>query len=531
MITAITKEEFFTLFPGKFEVWELLNTKPRNMHELLTRYLPSKLWRLNNLYWITDKYGEAMVFKMKRAQWIVYAASLQHSRLIILKSRQQGISTLWLVSFFDDTICMSNFKSGLMAQERESAETLLERVKFLWDNLDPAMKARLNRKIAKNNSSEFSFNNNSTLYVRTSFRSATLQRLHVSELGKIANKSPEKAKETKTGSLQAIKAGNTAVIESTAEGANMFKQMWDTAVAQEAIGNLAGKDFKPVFLSWLDDPDCVESELQIISPEHRDYFTKLEAETGRKLTVEQKNFWIVQERELEGMIHQEYPATPAEAFAAAKDGTYWARRYIEKVIRRNQKRARLYDVNLPIYLVMDLGRSDYMVLNFFQYFEGQMRIVHEYYNSGEGLEHYATYIKNIAKERKWRIAEIALPHDAEVSDLSAEDNKTRQEILADYGITNTIVLAKNGLHAGIEAVRQAMPNIWIDEDCVYIEKCMLGYTKEWNDLLNIWRDMPKKNEWAHGADTVRYMVQYTEKYLSSGVYTTNLGSQSGGVAL
>jgi hypothetical protein len=232
MITAITEEEFFQLFPGKYEVWELLNTKPRSKHELLTRYLPSKLWRMNNLYWIVDKYGDAIPFKMKRAQWIVYAASLMHARLIILKSRQQGISTLWLISFFDDTLTRFNFKSGLMAQERESAETLLERVKFLWDNLDAGVKQHLQVRISKNNSSEFSFSNNSTLYVRTSFRSATLQRLHISELGKIANKSPEKAKETKTGSLQAIKAGNTAVIESTAEGANMFKQMWDTAIAQ-----------------------------------------------------------------------------------------------------------------------------------------------------------------------------------------------------------------------------------------------------------------------------------------------------------
>ena len=31
--------------------------------------------------------------------------------------------------------------------------------------------------------------------------------------------------------------------------------------------------------------------------------------------------------------------------------------------------------------------------------------------------------------------------------------------------------------------------------------------KTWNPLLEVWRDEPKKNQWSHGADTIRYMVQ------------------------
>ena len=140
-----------------------------------------------------------------------------------------------------------------MAQDSSAAESLLQRVKLLWDNLDDSIKDYVQIQNTKDNTKEFSFNNGSSIFIRTSFRSGTLQRLHISELGKIANNYPQKARETKTGSLQAIAVGNTVVVESTAEGDNMYKDMWDTAVAY--AGELTGKDFKPIFLSWLDDPD------------------------------------------------------------------------------------------------------------------------------------------------------------------------------------------------------------------------------------------------------------------------------------
>lgn len=514
MSISITEKEFKQWYPKHDYVWELLNTQPQTEGELITKYLPSKLWRLNNLYSIIDKYGEPCIFKMNRAQFYVYSHLFIHPRLITLKSRQQGISTLFLVSYSDDGIFYSNFNCGLMAQDKEAAATLLERTKYLWDTFDLCVKDFLSRKLTKDNTSELGFNNNSSLFIRTSFRSATLHRLHISELGKIANKFPDRAKETKTGTLQALAPGNIGVVESTAEGANMFKTMWDQAVAHSSKTNLAAKDFLPVFLPWLDDPDCVEFEPQEVHQSAKDYFTKLEQETGRILTQPQKNFWIMQERELEGDIHQEYPATPAEAFAAAKDGTYWARKYLELIIRRRRKIANLYDPNLDVFCVMDLGRNDYMVLTFFQVYKNSIRIIGEYHNSGEGLKHYADkLIKHFRGKLGWDIDEIGLPHDAMVVDLSEEHGRNRQEILRDYGVTNTIVLDKQGVATGVELVREAMPYIWIDETCTYLDQCFMSYSKKWNDQLRVWNSEPMRNEYAHGADTIRYMIQYVHRHL------------------
>ena len=510
---SITEKEWNEWFPGKERIWELLNSTPKSEADLVKNYLPSKLWRLNNLYYIIDKYGEPCLFKMNRAQFYVYSHIFKHPRLIILKSRQQGISTLFLVSYSDDSIFYSNFNCGLMAQDKDAAALLLERTKFLWDHFDDEVKQFIGRKLIKDNTSELTFNNNSSLFIRTSFRSATLHRLHISELGKIANKYPERARETKTGTLQALAPGNIGAIESTAEGSNMFKTMWDAAVAHSSTHSLAAKDFCPVFLAWLDDPDCVEYEAQDIDQAAADYFKKLQQDTGRILLPEQKNFWVVQERELEGDIHQEYPATPLEAFAAAKDGTYWAKRYLEMVIRRDQKKHNLYDRNLDVYCVMDLGRNDYMVLTFFQVFQNSIRVVFEYYNQGEGLQHYAIKLKEFKEEFGWTIREIGLPWDAVVVDLSEEQSRTRQEILASYGVTNTIVLEKQGVQSGVELVREAMPYLWFDFKCTYLDSCMINYSKEWNKVLEIWRNEPKKSDYNHGADTIRYMVQYCHAHL------------------
>ena len=58
-------------------------------------------------------------------------------------------------------------------------------------------------------------------------------------------------------------------------------------------------------------------------------------------------------------IHQEYPATPEEAFTAAQDGTYWAKRYLEMIVRRGQRRTyeELYDHNLDMYIAIDTSKS------------------------------------------------------------------------------------------------------------------------------------------------------------------------------
>lgn len=527
---TITQDFFNELFPKDPDLYYLLTSKPATEQELIKYYLPSKLWRLNNLYTITDKVGDKVPFRLNFAQFKVHAALQQHARLIILKSRQQGISTYYLINFFDDAIFKSFLNIGLMAQGVDEAVLLLEKVKFAWDHFDESIKEFLGRKQVRSSAKQFKFNNDSTIFVRTSFRSATLQRLHVSEYGKISNESPKKAKETKTGTLQTIKAGNPVAIESTAEGHNDFKIMWDQAVLVEKTNRkFAGKDFKPLFLSWIEDPTCVEEEDQIPNDEAINYFTYLES-LGIELTREQKNFWIVQYRELGGDIYQEYPASPDEAFRAGRDGTYWAKKYMEFMVRRGHRKPKLFDRNLDVFVTVDSGIHDYFVFNFWQVWENQIRIIGEFWNQGEGLKYYANYLLN-ELPKEWRIGKIYLPHDFAVRDISNAEGKTRQEVWADMGITNTRLLGKQDLASSIEVVRSELPNIYIDEGCTYLESCFLNYAKKWDPRLLKWLDSPVKNQYCHGADTIRYMCQAVTEYHRSPDHGGSGQFVVGGVAL
>jgi hypothetical protein len=500
----ISREMFRTVYEGTsvLAYEEVFYSSPKDEKDLIVNYMSSKLWRLNNLYSIVDKHGKIISFNMNISQHRVYAESLRHPRLIILKSRQQGISTLWLVSFFDDTCTNKNLSIGLMAQGTDEAATLLARTKVLWDNLSPQAKAFFGLRIIVDNTKELSLSNKCSMYVRTSFRSATLQRLHISEMGKIANNYPIKAQETKTGTLQAIAPGNTAIIESTAEGDNMFKDMWDTAMTH--FGPLAAKDFKPVFLSWIDDPDCVEPVEQIITVKQRKYFDTIEKELGITLTQEQINFWIAQYRELGAKIYQEYPSTPIEAFMATKDGTYYAKDYLEHVKGYKREKTDLYDPNLPVQVAIDLGMNDTNVLGMFQVYRDGKRLIDEYDDNGQQIKFYTDLLKK--KPYFKNISRIILPHDAEVCELTS--GKTRRQVFEEElpGVT-VDVLERISTSEGIELVRQMIRELWVDpEHCKYLISCLLNYSKQWDEKRNRWRDEPYHDEYSNGADMLRYMA-------------------------
>lgn len=511
---SISREVFRKLYPKEMHKYiNIFYNDFTSDEEFIEKYLPSKLWRLTNLYTIIDKDGNKIPFVMNNAQHRVYATSLIHARLIILKSRQQGISTFWLISFLDDAIFQENFSIGLMAQGKEESSTLLERVKLAWDELDSSIKEHMCLHLDKDNSISFSFSNGSTIFIRTSFRSATLQRLHVSELGKIANRYPKKAKETNTGTIQTIKGGNTLIIESTAEGDNMFKDKWDIAYNHE--GPLAAKDFLAVFLSWLDDPDCVSSIPKELTKDQVKYFDKLERDLNREISNEQRWYWIMQYNELGEDIYQEYPSSQEEAFSVIRDGTYYAALYHENVKKKNRVVKNLYDSNLYVDIILDLGMNDTFVVGFFQYYRNEERLVHEYCNSGEGLEHYVDYITEWARKNKADIGDTIGPHDLKVRELGT--GISRKRALYDLGVRRIRVMPKLKVNDGIEATRRLIKVLYIDESCEYIISCLKNYSKEWDDLRSNWKDKPLHDKYSHGADMIRMRAISNKKYLKKEV--------------
>jgi hypothetical protein len=275
---------------------------------------------------------------------------------------------------------------------------------------------------------------------------------------------------------------------------------------------MAHKDFKPVFLPWTEDPDCVSDVPQVIDDEAAKYFHRIEEEVGITLTKEQKNFWVIQRRELEGDIYQEYPATPEEAFTAARDGTFYARKFNELVVRRRGLVKDLYDPNLDTDVYFDLGVDDYTVLAYVQWYRGKYRIVEEYFDNGYDLEYYIDVI--IAK--KWPIRELVFPHDIKARQIAGNRGyggaaRSGFDVINDYIKSKnfkvrTRATPKPSIVEGIEAVRRIIPNLMIDPACTYLISCLQNYSKQWDDKLQIWSNTPRHDEYSHGADTIRQIA-------------------------
>lgn len=512
--------------------------------EFLTKKLSSKLWRLNHLYTIKDKDGVKKKMKLNYSQYRVLT-QYTHNKKVILKSRQQGISTLYVAYYLDSCIFTEGYEAGIQSYGRDESEKLSQRAELMWNELDPLIKAlagiALNKYdgveallseelyLSKNNSSGLYFSNGSILKIGN-FRGDTLQGLHVSELGKIAKRSPEKAKELKTGAFQAVSVNNKITIESTAEGkSGLLWEIWQRAEKKAILKQeLSPLDFQPIFLPWYDDADCQIYQQQDIPDHLVGYFTKLEdmistqdiwylggRRPNYKIPDTYKWWYTVKSEELGEYMRQEYPSTPQEAFEQSIEGMYYKNEFPNLKIKHN-----LYRPDLLVHMAFDLGMSDDFSIGFFQVAEEykqvtnkdgvktevlvrKPRIVGEYRNSGHGLEHYAQIVKALNTSKGWQFGITYVPHDIEVRELIA--GITRHQALINLGFSPVLV-PKHRLQDGIECVRQFLKEVEIDDTCDIVLGAIQNYRKKYDKQLQVFLDAPLHDEWSHPADMIRYMA-------------------------
>jgi len=301
--------------------------------DLLVGKYSDKWWRLNNLYYIKDKHGKRVLFKPNIDQETFF--KLKHNKNIILKARQKGFTTLATIDALDDVLFNSFFEAGIIAHTVDDAEKIFtNKVKFAFDNLPLWLKTK--RKPNTDKAGMLRFPNNSAISVDTSYRGGTLQKLHVSEYGKICAKYPEKAKEIKAGAFEAVAMGSEITVESTAEGMNGdFYKMCERAQLKEGSA-LTPLDFKFFFFAWY------ESEEYRLNPEGIEipdgftkYYKELLDDHGIKLDDWQKAWYYKKSEEQEEM-KQEYPSYPEEAFLASGRPVF-----NQTKLARDIKRARL----------------------------------------------------------------------------------------------------------------------------------------------------------------------------------------------
>jgi len=481
--------------------------------EFVNNKLSSKLWRLDHLYTIRDKDAVTRILKLNSAQRKILT-DFQHIKKIILKSRQQGISTLFLAYYFDSCLFSPGFQAGIQSYGQDEADKLSKRALYMWEQLDPDIKKLFGLELVSNNQKGMTFSNGSILKIGN-FRGDTLQGLHVSELGKIAKKYPEKAKELKTGAFQAVGKKSKITIESTAEGkSGLFYEMWIQAKLTEKLGvKLSPFDFQPIFLSWLEDPDCNIDTPKDIPEELETYFSKIEKDLNIVLEDTQKWWYVAKSTELTEDMKQEYPTTAEEAFEQSVEGTYYRNEYENLKIYKN-----LYDKQLLVHSAMDLGMNDTFSIGFFQVHpNGKIKIIGEYMNSGHGLQFYYDVFCALNKKYGWQFGTDYVPHDSKVRELIAD--KTRWQAMKDMGF-HPILVTKHRLLDGIEATRQFLVDVEIQDDCEVIISAIQNYRKKYDKTFDVFLDSPVHDEHSHTADMIRYMAMgcknkpITEIYVS-----------------
>lgn len=243
-------------------------------------------------------------------------------RVIVLKARQMGFSTLTEGIIFWATATRENTDSMIIAHKDEATANLFRMSKLFYEQLPDEIKPMLQA----SNAQELNFDKPARMSgeargLRSRIRCATaggsgqgrsytLRNVHMSEFAFW----PGDKRETYSGIMQAVPdmPGTIVIIESTANGFDEFKELWDRAVEAQARGDEEG--FIPVFFPWYEMSDyrrAVPAGFERTEEEER-------LAAAFKLSDEQLAWrrWCIEVNcggELE-KFHQEYPSTPDEAF-------------------------------------------------------------------------------------------------------------------------------------------------------------------------------------------------------------------------
>lgn len=232
-------------------------------------------------------------------------------RIVILKARQMGFSTIVGAILFKETTTKFNVNTGIITHQEDATKNLFNMSKLMYECLPQEMKP--SKKAS--NAQELIFDNERGTGLKSKIRcmtagskgvgrSYTYNNLHASEFAFW----PGDKNATLVGLLQTVPySPDTAVfIESTANGFDEFKEIWDGAVNGD-------NDFVPLFVGWneLEEYKMPYTGFELTSEENQlrtEYNLSLEQITWRR--------WCIRNNcgnDIE-LFKQEYPICPEEAF-------------------------------------------------------------------------------------------------------------------------------------------------------------------------------------------------------------------------
>lgn len=419
------------------------------------------------------------------------------------------IAILWL----DHALFNADQRCGIIAQtERDVLVIFRDKVRFAYNNLPEFLRKLMPLK--KDSAEELLFaHNNSSVRVGLSMRSGTIHRLHISEMGKIAAKTPDKALEIVTGSFPTVPSNGIIVIESTAEGQSgeFFKIAQKAQKLWEIGRRLTRAEFRFHFFPWMDEPKYKSDPTHVyISPEQHKYFDGVQKLMKRIISLPQRAWWVEKLANdfsgEEDKMWREMPSTPQECWQKSTEGTFFA-----KQLTAARMQGRIGDVphvtHVPVNTFWDIGSGDGTAIWLHQYIGTQNRFIGFIEGWDEGYEFYVKRLRDTG----YLFGTMYLPHDAaqtrQLKDTIGSPMDMLRDLAPDWRYM--IVPRTPTFQMGIETTRKEFSTAWFDE-----KRCEKGlvhiaeYKKRWNRALAVWSDQPDKdNPHTEAADALRQWAQ------------------------
>jgi hypothetical protein len=236
---------------------------------------------------------------------------------LILKGRQQGFTSLITALQLAFSMLHKNFTGMTIADNADNTHTIFEdKAKYPYNHMPEVMKPTEKY----NNRQELHFAKlNARWRISTAGnkevgRSKTIRFFHGSEAAFW-----DSIRKVMTGLGQSLTKKSIKILESTANGFNEFKELWDEAESGE-------NNWTPLFYEWWKTPEYIlnfTSEFQrndfidkVMNSGSGIYKTINWLRTYADLSWEQLYWYYDKWLELKDLLQQEYPNTPEEAFIA-----------------------------------------------------------------------------------------------------------------------------------------------------------------------------------------------------------------------
>lgn len=257
-----------------------------------------------NFLYITHKQDKRLVCLadvITSLQLEAIQAWSEHRWVYILKSRKEGISTIYAAWNFRHIWLIENFESLLLSLDNPSAAYLKSIYQFFHDHVPPELQGTT----VKENKYEIKYDTGGWLRSMTAStdaaRGSTPRSIHASEFAQYTN-----IRRILEAALQAGTDDCEVVHESTAKGMNEAYDMWVNP----------DNGIEKVFITWINSPNCRQDTCKGRPPQEL-----LDAQKKYKFSDQHLNWATDRYHQRCGSnwdsFCQEYPMCPEDAFIAS----------------------------------------------------------------------------------------------------------------------------------------------------------------------------------------------------------------------